>query len=514
MRNFTFNFATMKLLNCIAVFVLIFFTFSCKDKKEDDSSTSTTSSTTTPSTSSSTTTLAFPHAEGGGKYSVGGRGGTVYYVTNLSDDGNAGSFRYAVGQGGNRIVIFKVSGTIQLTRRLEITHPNITIAGQTAPGNGITIRDYPVYIATNNVVIRFIRFRMGDETKMQDDALGAQGTKNVIVDHCTMSWSTDECGSFYNNTNFTLQWSILSESLNNSVHIKGAHGYGGIWGGDNATFHHNLLANHNSRNPRFDHDCISILRGPVDFENNVIYNWGEDGSYGGENRQINIVNNYYKAGQATSAKYRIFHPAGYNEFGFCYDSGKIYNGVDTNEKNTAGRYYVAGNYVYNYPSVTADNWSNNGVQLRSGDFPTFVSNCKATAPISVTYPINAQTAENAYSSVLSYAGASYARDAIDTRIVNEVTSGTPTYSTGSNGSTGGLIDSQSDVGGWLEASGVIQATSSVVDSDGDGMPDAWEDAHGLNKNNKDDGATTTLSGGTYTNLEVYLNSLVESLYPY
>ncbi|MDR3706023.1 MAG: pectate lyase [Paludibacteraceae bacterium] len=502
----------MKLLKCIAVFAFVFFSFSCKDKKDDNSSTST---TTTPS-SSSANTLAFPHAEGGGKYSVGGRGGEVYYVTNLSDDGNVGSFRYAVGQTGARTVIFKVSGTIQLTRRLEITHPNITIAGQTAPGNGITIRDYPVYIAADNVIVRFIRFRMGDVTDMQDDALGAQGTKNVIVDHCTMSWSTDECGSFYNNTDFTLQWSILSESLNNSVHDKGIHGYGGIWGGNDASFHHNLLAHHNSRNPRFDHDCISILRGPIDFENNVIYNWGENGSYGGENRRINIVNNYYKSGPATSAKYRIFNAVAYDSIGFC----------DV-EYNTAGSYYINGNYMNGYPAVTADNWSNNGVQLRSGGttaFATFVSKCKVSSPFAMatvnsqSTTINSQTAEAAYQSVLSYAGANYVRDAIDKRIINEVTNGTYTY-TGSKGSTGGLIDSQADVkdnpsGGWLETAGVIQANSSVVDSDGDGMPDAWEDAHGLNKNIKDDGATTTLSGGTYTNLEVYLNSLVESLYPY
>jgi hypothetical protein len=493
MELFTIKFKAMKAINCVVFLALVFLALSCKDKSDDSSSTPTT-----------TSILAFPHAEGGGKYAEGGRGGTVYNVTNLSDDGKDGSFRYAVNQVGRRIVVFNVSGTIKLTSKLTISHPYLTIAGQTAPGNGITIRDYPVYITASNIIIRFIHFRMGDVTDQQDDALGAQGTTNVIVDHCTMSWSTDECGSFYNNTDFTLQWCILSESLRNSVHEKGSHGYGGIWGGDNASFHHNLLADHDSRNPRFDHDCISALRGPIDFENNVIYNWGSNGSYGGENRQINIVNNYYKSGPATSAKYRIFNAVAYDSIGFC----------DV-EYNTAGSYYVSGNYVNGYSAVTADNWSNNGVQLRSGGtaaFATFISKCKASSPFSVT-AITAQTAEEAYASVLSYSGASLSRDAIDKRIVTEVTNGTYTY-TGSNGSTNGLIDSQSDVGGWPETAGEIQATSTLVDSDKDGMPDDWEDAHGLNKNSATDGATTTLSGGTYTNLEVYLNSLVESLYPY
>jgi len=489
----------MKFLNFFVISLLTCFIFSCKDKSDDSASGGGTASSV----------LAFPNAEGGGKSAVGGRGGAVYYVTNLTDNDKDGSFRYAVSQVGARTVVFKVSGTIQLTSRLVISHPYLTIAGQTAPGNGITLRDYPVYISATNVIIRFIRFRMGSETDQQDDALGAQATSKVIIDHCTMSWSTDECGSFYNNTDFTLQWCILSESLRNSVHVKGSHGYGGIWGGDNASFHHNLLADHDSRNPRFDHDCISALRGPIDFENNVIFNWGGDGSYGGENRQINIVNNYYKAGPATSTKNRVFHAPGYGEYGFCYDTTKT-----SNEINTAGSYYITGNYVNGYSAITADNW-NGGVQLRSGIYSTFVSKCKATTPLSVTTLDHVQTAEAAYQYVLSYAGACLSRDAIDTRIISDVKSGVPTYLTGSNGSKNGLIDSQNDVGGWLETAGVIQAQrADNWDRDKDGMPDAWEDAHGLNKSDKSDGATTTLSGGTYTNLEVYLNSLVESLYPY
>lgn len=473
---------------------IVFFVFACS---EDSSS----PDNTLPIGS----VKAFDNAEGGGMYATGGRGGAVYFVTSLQDDlygSIPGTLRYALKQSGTRMIVFKVAGTIDLKSKLTITNGSFTLAGQSAPGRGITVKGYPVYLSNvSNVIIRFVRFRMGDEhgAEVQDDALGAQGCSNVIIDHCSMSWSTDECGSFYNNKNFTLQWCILSESLRNSVHDKGKHGYGGIWGGNNASFHHNLLADHDSRNPRFDHDCISSLRGPIDFVNNVIYNWGMNSSYGGENRTINLVNNYYKAGSATSYKNRIFNPANSTSLSPFCDA----------EINKNGKYYVDGNYVYGYTDASTDNWGIGVQGITDADKLKF----KVAIPFSVS-PVTAQTAENAYESVMGFSGASLSRDTVDIRIIYETRNCTYTY-TGSKGSTGGLIDSQADVGGWPEEAGVIQASRPAGwDSDYDGIPDTWEDANGLNKNLSSDAKLKTLDpNGQMTNLEIYLNSLVSHLYP-
>ena len=441
---------------------------------------------------------AFPGAEGHGKYVTGGRGGRVIYVTNLNDDNNPGSLRYAVNQTGPRIILFKVSGTIQLKSKLSITKGDVTIAGQTAPGDGICLRDYSIENQADNVVVRFIRFRMGDEAQQQDDAFWGRNHTNIIIDHCTMSWSTDECASFYDNTNFTMQWCLISESLRNSIHDKGAHGYGGIWGGKMASFHHNLLADHDSRNPRF---CGSRYSNKpdlelVDFRNNVIYNWGSNSAYGAEGGSYNLINNYFKAGPATSSssKSRILQP--YAD-----------EGTNSQIAGTYGKFYVEGNFVSNSTTVTADNWL--GVSLHSSFSiyaPTVIkNNLKSDTEFSVQN-VTTHSAQIAYSKVLDYAGACLVRDTVDKRIIHDTATGTATFAVGGNGSVNGIIDTQSAVGGWPE----LKSLPAPTDTDGDGMPDTWEDANGLLKNDPTD-AQRTRADSEYPNLEVYLNSLVASI---
>ncbi|MEN3324057.1 T9SS type A sorting domain-containing protein [Mariniflexile soesokkakense] len=434
--------------------------------------------------------LAFPTADGYGKNVTGGRGGQVIYVTNLNDSG-AGSFRAAVAASGPRIVLFKVSGIIALNSNLSINNDNITIAGQTAPGDGICIKNYTVVVNANNVIIRYMRFRMGDETINENDAINGRNKSNIIIDHCSMSWSTDECASFYDNTNFTMQWCVLSESLRVSVHAKGTHGYGGIWGGKGASFHHNLLAHHDSRNPRF---CGSRYSNQanlelIDFRNNVIYNWGGNSGYAGEGGRYDLVNNYYKPGPATKSgvSARIFSP-------------NADNGSNSQAAGIWGSFYVNGNFVNGNTTVTNDNWVGMHPNPSSKSKSELKSNTEFNAG-----SISTSLATVAYDKVLNYVGASLVRDAVDARIVNETLNGTYTY-TGSNGSTNGLIDTQSDVGGWP----VYNSSPAPTDTDNDGMPDTWEAANGLNSNNASDGITYTLDPN-YTNVEVYINSLVANI---
>ncbi len=432
-------------------------------------------------------TVAFPGAEGHGAYTTGGRGGTVYKVTNLNDSGE-GSLRAAVEASGARTVIFEVSGTIYLSKKLQISNGYITIAGQTAPGDGITLANYALNINADNVIIRFIRCRMGDVMAAEDDAMNGRNQKNIIIDHCTMSWSTDEAASFYDNENFTMQWCLISESLYASVHDKGNHGYGGIWGGWGATFHHNLLAHHTSRNPRFcgaryhtDTPELEI----VDFRNNVIYNWGFNSAYGGEYGNHNMVNNYYKYGPATNTNRR----------------NRIINPSDNSSQAVISKWYIDGNYVYGYPSISSNNW-NGGVEPSASDIS--LSTFRTDEPFA-TGPITTHDADVAYSVVMDYVGACFpVRDEIDTRIIGEVENGTATYG-GAYGTAKGIIDTQGTVGGWPS----LSSGTAPTDSDEDGMPDDWENNNSLNPYDKTDANTTNEEG--YTMLEVYINSLVTEI---
>lgn len=439
--------------------------------------------------------LAFPTAEGYGKYTVGGRGGEVYEVTNLNDSGE-GSLRAAVDAKGPRTVVFRVSGVIDLQSPLKIRNPYITIAGQTAPGDGICIKRYPLNINADEVIIRYIRVRLGDESGGEADAVMCRYRKNVILDHVSVSWSVDETMSIYHCENVTVQWCMITESLYQSNHAKGNHGFGGIWGSNYSTYHHNLIAHHSSRNPRW-----ASGSGLNDYRNNVLYNWGYNSSYGGEKQQkgnpefnsitVNFVGNYYKPGPATQSgkiSYRILNPSYRNETDY-------------------GKWYVAGNVIEGYPEVSADNW-NGGVQI-AGD-KHMLSAMKMAAPWNAM-KINEQTPLEAYKVVLANAGCVLpVRDAVDKRIIDEVRNGNATYEgetykkkskVADKSRICGIIDSQKDVGGWPE----LKSLPAPTDSDHDGMPDEWEEKNGLNPNDATDRNQKSSDGYTY--LENYLNSL-------
>jgi len=428
----------------------------------------------------------------------GGRGGRVIAVTTLNDSG-PGSLRDAVDAEGPRTVVFRVSGTIVLESRLNIRNPYITIAGQTAPGDGITLRKNQLSIGADEVIIRYMRVRLGDESEEDADAVSGRYHKNIILDHISASWSVDETVSIYHCEDLTVQWCLIAESMYQSHHAKGTHGYGGIWGSNRSTYHHNLLAHHTSRNPRFASGC-----GYTDYRNNVVYNWGYNSAYGGENEQpgkdefnftaVNMVGNYYKPGPATTPDERLH---------------RIVSPSSRREGEGYGKWYVAGNVVEGSPEVTADNW-NGGVQPQHGD--KYLAELRADEPWDAVR-IHEQTAEDAYRSVLAHAGASLSRDAVDTRIIAETRGGYATY----EGATyeqnkrvanpddkSGIIDSPADVGGWPE----LVSEPAPADTDGDGMPDEWEAQRELDANDASDGSKDR-DGDGYTNVEEYINGLVE-----
>ncbi|MBQ8856266.1 MAG: pectate lyase [Bacteroidales bacterium] len=452
--------------------------------------------------------LAFPGAEGGGMYTTGGRDGKVIHVTTLADSGS-GSLRAALSESGPRTIVFDVAGVIELKSTLNIKNGDVTIAGQTAPGDGICLKNYSTVINADNVVIRFVRFRMGDEAKQENDAIWGRYHRNIILDHCSMSWSTDECSSFYANEFFTMQWCILTESLRNSVHGKGKHGYGGIWGGKNASFHHNLLSCHDSRNPRIDHpqiygDYVTTHRGNVDYRCNTVYNWGSNHTYGGEDGWFNIVNNYYKPGPASSdRKYFVDAYGSYVKDGVTY-------------ADSYAEMYLSGNVHEKYPELGAANDASTIYWHNGSSYGNY--NLTLSSPLMLEGPAGGDiyttthSAEDAFARICEFGGASLSRDSVDDRACTDAKNGTATVTDGGNGSKNGIIDTQTAAGGWPSYEASADEIAGTKDTDGDGMPDWFEEKYSLNASNADDGNKKTLdSYGRYTNLEMYLHYLVRDI---
>lgn len=430
---------------------------------------------------------SFPGAEGFGALASGGRHGKVVFVTNLDDSG-PGSLREAINMHEPRTILFRVAGNIELKSPLKIRHGNLTLAGQSAPGDGICLQGYGLTISqAENVIIRYLRIRPGDTSGVELDALNSREARNVIIDHCSMSWAIDECVSLYGNTHdITVQWCLISESLYQSVHKKGAHGYGGIWGGQNASWHHNLLAHHSSRNPRIvgqsEPDQL------VDVRNNVFYNWGFNSTYGGDGDvRVNLVGNYYKPGPATktSVRNRIANPS----------AGFLPN-----------NWWIDSNHATESKEITQNNWL--GVTpakpiaktKSEKTIPIQLSDLRANAPF-VVAQVSTQNAVEAYSLVVQSAGATLpVRDALDTRIALETRSGTARFGKSFEGGNNGIIDSQRDVGGWP----LLNSSPAPQDTDADGLPDIWEKSHRFNPDDPSDGATDQ-DGDGYTQLEEWLN---------
>ena len=507
---------------------------------------------------------AFPGAEGHGRYVTGGRGGKVIHVTNLNDKGT-GSFRAAVTGNSKKIIVFDVAGVIPLASDLTIG-ANTTILGQTAPSPGITLRYYTVR-PEDNCIIRFIRLRRGQEKDINDgaDATWQRNKTGIIFDHCSFSWSIDEVASFYDNNNFTMQWCTVAESLTNPGHSKGAHGYGGIWGGKLASFHHNFVGHLMNRGPRFngarygwtgytsnkDYDTYKwenpVQAENVDFRNCVTYN-AQGTCYGGPGGgQINIVNNYYKAGPSHSLKSKTLngikvsvssgkergsqdritqvtvsssgnsdkkHPEYYEMTSRYFISGnttETTKGTVTKNQDWKGVVYDKGTYTYNGERYSADkkNFYGDAVAHQTIDGVSCVK-IKMDNP-APTGEVTTHSAAEAFSKVLAYGGASLYRDEIDARYMEEAKTGTAQYK-GSITQSPGIIDKVSDVNGYTESTFGTASRPADFDTDKDGIPDAWELANGLNPNDDSDALTYSLDGkGYYTNLEVYANSLVEDI---
>lgn len=509
-------------------------------------------------------TRAFPGAEGAGMYTTGGRAAdgttTVYRVTNLNDSG-AGSLRAAVEASGYRTVVFDVAGVIELEKSLDIKNGNITIAGQTAPGAGICLKNWGVSIKADNVIVRYLRIRPGDGNGNDGlDAIGARYMQNIILDHCSMSWSTDECASFYVNKNMTMQWCLMYESLRNGKHKKGSHGYGGIWGGAPASFHHNVLAHHDSRNPRFDGpeqyadqeqgDDAAKAKGInstdrlLDFRNNVVYNFCNYGGYGGVGIKMNYIGNYYKWGPASvkgcGPSYKLqggelvksANKAVKRDILFMADiyydgnglkvpvqgNPSVYIGDNANNKFDTS---VPGGNASVGEAVTRDNKTGMKINANSNATITPAWNWSAAQYAVLAggkaCDVTTHAADAAFNLAVKYCGASLRMDTADARVLQDVKNGTGTSGeaggttvVGLDRSWYGIIDSQTDVGGWPAYTATEEELSRTKDTDGDGIPDYYEDLFGLNKEDKNDALKYNFDD-RYTNLEMYLHYLVQDI---
>ena len=419
-----------------------------------------------PAPPSSSPVPAFPGAEGAGAFTKGGRGGRVLAVTTLADylPGREaiipGSLRSVIDAKGPRIVVFRVSGNIDLKDELVVREPFLTIAGQTAPGDGVCLRGSSLVIDAPEVVVRYLRVRPGDIQQRELDSISCSAHQ-VILDHCSASWGIDETISTNGDSaNVTVQWCMITESLNHSVHHKGSHGYGSLISGPGEiTYHHNVYAYHRSRSPR-PGDVL------LDFRNNLIFGWGDRAGYSGdENLQMNYIGNFLRPLEYSKRADVAFSPGGLSE-----------------------RLYVEGNVLAGTEARTKNNW----LLIRPPD-GVEASLAERTLRVSHAFPtshVTTESAEQAYERILENAGATRpVRDAVDKRVMHQIQTG-----------KGTLIDSQADVGGWPD----LAPGEPPPDSDQDGMADAWETRHQLDSQNASDGAEDA-DGDGYTNVEEYLN---------
>lgn len=422
---------------------------------------------------------AFPGAEGYGMYTTGGRGGCVIKVTNLNDSGE-GSLRAAVSSMGARTVVFEVSGIIELESDLIVYQPYLTIAGQTAPGDGICIKNYPLrFKDTHDVIVRFLRIRPGIGSGREVDAIEIRRSKNIIIDHVSAGWSIDEIiNTSHDCEDLSVQWCLFSESLNNSIHSKGEHGYAASIGSVRTSYHKNLFAHNNGRNPSISGDDENRTE-HMNFSNNVIFNYTSR-AMDGKPHSINVLNNYYKPGPSTGELLRskvIRIDNSFNKYGY------------------HGKWFIEGNYLYGKSYPIDANWENI-VRFQSG---VSIDSCKVNEPFAdADYQLI--DAEKIFDVVIDYAGASFpVRDTLDRRAANDTRLGQVSIGNG-------IIDKVEEAGGWPK----YETYDVLTDTDNDGMPDNWENENGLNPNSMDDANDYTLSSD-YTNIEVYINDLVSHI---